>query len=105
MIETLGAEMPEGVSWTTPEGGYQIWLELPEPLDSLDLHAEAMRAGVLFAPGYQFHHDGRSSRGLRLTIALAEETAIRRGVVTLARLVRERMAAGTASARVASVHM
>jgi DNA-binding transcriptional MocR family regulator len=105
MIETLTGEMPEGVSWTTPEGGYQIWLELPEPLDSLDLHAEAMRAGVLFAPGYQFYHDGRPSRGLRLTIALADETAIRRGVATLARLVRERMAAGTAAARVASVHM
>jgi len=105
MIETLEDEMPEGVTWTTPEGGYQIWLELPEPLDSQDLHAEAMRAGVLFAPGYQFHHDGRPSGGLRLTIALADETAIRRGVVTLARLVRERLVAGTASARVASVHM
>jgi GntR family transcriptional regulator/MocR family aminotransferase len=105
MIATLTSEMPEGVSWTTPEGGYQIWLELPEPLDSLDLHAEAMRAGVLFAPGYQFYHDGRPSRGLRLTIALADETAIRRGVATLARLVRERLAAGTAAARVASVHM
>jgi len=105
MIETLSREMPEGVSWTTPEGGYQIWVELPEPLDSLDLHAEAMRAGVLFAPGYQFHHDGRSSGGLRLTIALADETAIRRGVAALARLVRERLAAGTVSARVASVHM
>jgi 2-aminoadipate transaminase len=103
MIETLAAEMPEGASWTTPEGGYQIWLELPEPLDSRDLHAEAMRAGVLFAPGYQFHHDGRPSRGLRLTIALADETAIRRGVAMLARLVRERLAAGTA--RAASVHM
>jgi GntR family transcriptional regulator/MocR family aminotransferase len=105
MLETLASEMPDGVSWTTPEGGYQIWLELPEPLDSLDLHADAMRAGVLFAPGYQFHHDGRPSRGLRLTIALADETAIRRGVATLARLVRQRVAAGTPSARVASVHM
>jgi DNA-binding transcriptional MocR family regulator len=105
MLETLAEEMPEGVSWTTPEGGYQIWLELPEPLDSLDLHADALRAGVLFAPGYQFHHDGRPSRGLRLTIALADETAIRRGVAMLAELVRERLAAGTASARVATVHM
>lgn len=105
MIETLAREMPEGVSWTTPEGGYQIWLELPEPLDSLDLHAEAMRAGLLFAPGYQFHHDARPSRGLRLSIALADEAAIRRGVTILGRLVRERLAAGTESARVASVHM
>jgi DNA-binding transcriptional MocR family regulator len=105
MIETLAGEMPDGVTWTIPEGGYQIWLELPEPLDSLDLHAEAMRAGVLFAPGYQFHYDGRPSRGLRLTIALADETAIRRGVAVLARLVRERLAAGTVSARVASIHM
>jgi DNA-binding transcriptional MocR family regulator len=105
MLETLSREMPEGVTWTTPEGGYQIWVELPEPLDSLDLHADGMRAGVLFAPGYQFHHDGRASRGLRLTIALADEAAIRRGVTALARLVRERMAAGAPSERAASVLM
>ncbi len=88
----LAKEMPEGTSWTTPEGGYQVWVELPEPLDSREVFADALGAGVLVAPGFQFHADGRPSRGLRLSIALADETAIREGVARLGEVVRERAA-------------
>ncbi|HVP29473.1 MAG TPA: PLP-dependent aminotransferase family protein [Myxococcota bacterium] len=91
VLEALAAEMPEGSRWTEPEGGHQVWLELPSGLDSRDLLADAARAGVLFAPGYQFHHDGRPSSGLRLSLALADEGSIRRGVAALGRVVRERM--------------
>jgi len=53
--------MPEGARWTTPEGGYQVWLELPGGLDTRDLLADAVSQGVLFAPGSQFYCDGRPS--------------------------------------------
>jgi DNA-binding transcriptional MocR family regulator len=49
---------------------------------------------VLFAPGFQFRHDRRPSSGLRLSLALAGEDEIRRGVAALARVVRERLRAG-----------
>lgn len=91
-LDALAREMPAGVEWTRPDGGYQVWAELPAPLDSRDLFADASREGVLFAPGHQFHHDGRPSRGLRLTFALADEEAIRIGVERLGRLVRARLA-------------
>ena len=95
MIETLAAHMPEGTRWTDPDGGYQVWVELPEAIDSSDLLREAQAEGVLFAPGQQFHHDARRSSGLRLTTALAGPDEIRRGVEILARLVRRRLAART----------
>ncbi len=91
LVESLAAEMPEGTGWQRPEGGYQAWVELPEPLDTRDLHADALRAGVLIAPGFQFLHDGRPSRGMRLSIALAEPEAIRRGIAVLGDLARERL--------------
>jgi GntR family transcriptional regulator/MocR family aminotransferase len=94
LLAALADEMPEGASWTEPEGGFQVWLELPEPLDSREIHLDALRAGVLVAPGFQFHHDGRPSRGFRLSIALADEAAIREGVRRLGRVVAERLAAG-----------
>jgi DNA-binding transcriptional MocR family regulator len=53
---------------------------------------------VLFAPGSVFLHDGRPSSSLRLTVARTDEAAIRRGVAILARVVRERLAAGGAPA-------
>ncbi len=105
LLEALEAWMPEGTRWTTPEGGFQVWAELPEPLDTRDLFADALRAGVLFAPGYQFHADGRSSRGLRLSIALAGRDEIREGIRRLGRVACEHVAAGTAPTRAASVHM
>ena len=49
----------------------------------------------MFAPGYQFHHDGRPSTGLRLTTALADSDEIRRGIEILGRLVRTQMVART----------
>jgi len=91
-LEALAAHLPPGSRWTRPDGGCQVWVELPEPLDSRELHADALRAGVLVAPGFQFHHDGHPSRGLRLSLARADESEIREGVTRLGRVVRERLA-------------
>jgi DNA-binding transcriptional MocR family regulator len=105
LLEALAAEMPRGVAWTRPEGGYQVWVTLPEPLDSRDVFAEAARAGVLVAPGHLFHHDGRPSRGLRLTFAQADEDAIRRGVTLLAAVVRARQEAARGRTLGTQVHV
>jgi len=94
LLTALAAEMPEGATWTEPEGGFQAWLELPEPLDSREIHQDALQAGVLVAPGFQFHHDGRPSRGLRFSIAQTDEAAIRGGVRRLGEVVRARLSAG-----------
>jgi DNA-binding transcriptional MocR family regulator len=90
LLEALAASLPEGARFTRPEGGYQVWVELPEVADTSELLADAARAGVLFTPGAQFHHDGRPSRALRLSFALADEAALRRGAQALARVARER---------------
>jgi DNA-binding transcriptional MocR family regulator len=43
MLEALERHMPEGASWSRPEGGYFVWLDLPADAPSL---AEAEAAGV-----------------------------------------------------------
>jgi DNA-binding transcriptional MocR family regulator len=102
--ESLAAELPEDARWTRPEGGYQIWLELPGGLDSREVHAAGLRAGVLVAPGHQFYHDRRPSSCVRLSLALADEASIRLGVARLGALVRERLGASR-TARAASAHI
>jgi len=101
--EALAAELPRGSAWTRPDGGYPVWVELPEEIDTRELLADAAREGVLFAPGAQFHHDGRRSSALRLTVAMADETGIRRGVAALGRVARARLAAGPGRGAAASV--
>jgi DNA-binding transcriptional MocR family regulator len=105
LLDALARELPDGTRWTTPEGGYQVWVELPEPLDARDVFADAARAGVLVAPGHQFHCDGRPSRGLRLTFACADEAAIRRGVALLGAAVRERLATPRTAPAAAQIHV
>jgi DNA-binding transcriptional MocR family regulator len=103
LLEALAREMPAGARWTTPQGGYQVWVELPEGIDTSDLLADAVGAGVLFAPGAQFNHDGRPSSGLRLSFAMADEAALRRGVTALGRVIRDRFA--SQPRRAAQVHI
>jgi 2-aminoadipate transaminase len=90
LLEALREHMPEEVGWNEPEGGYQVWLELPTGVDTSELLPDAVAAGVLFAPGAQFNHDGRASRCLRLTFAMADEAALRRGTAALAQVIRSR---------------
>ncbi len=92
LLSALETHMPEGTRWTRPEGGYQIWVTLPEDIDSRALLRDAQAAGVMFSPGHQFHHDGRPSSGLRLTTALADSDEIRRGIEILGNLVRTQLA-------------
>ncbi len=105
MLEALSQEMPAGTLWTRPEGGYQVWVELPFEVDTRDLLADAARAGVLFAPGSQFLPGQGPSRCLRLTLAQADEDGIRRGVAALGEVVRERIRAEPSASRVASVYL
>ena len=85
--EALSSSMPAGTRWTSPDGGYQLWVELPDALDTRDLLPEAARAGVLFSPGTLFMPDARPSNALRLTVAAANEDEIARGVAALGEVV------------------
>jgi len=105
VLEALEREMPEGTTWTRPEGGYQVWVELPFEVDSRDLLADAAREGVLFAPGSQFLADRGASRGLRLSLAQADESQIRRGVAILGRVARRHQSAGPGALPVAAVNI
>jgi len=105
LLEALDEHMPAGTRWTRPAGGYQLWVELPEGIDTADLLADAVRSGVLFAPGYQFTCDGRPSNALRLTVATADEAALHRGVGILGRLVRERLEARPRLGALTDIHV
>jgi 2-aminoadipate transaminase len=83
MLEALARELPEDASWTQPEGGYFVWVELPSGPPSSELLAEAEEAGVTFVKGSDFYAGGRGGdRALRLAEEIAE------GVSVLGNLVR-----------------
>jgi len=89
MFEALARELPEDASWTRPEGGYFVWLELPSGPPSADLLAEAEEAGVTFVKGSDFFPGGRGGeRALRLAFSFVSPDEIAEGVSVLGSLVR-----------------
>ena len=85
MLEALERELPEA-RWSHPEGGYFIWLELPEGTDATALLGPAGKAGVTYVPGTDF---GGAPNTARLAFSFVSADEIREGVRRLATLVRE----------------
>lgn len=89
MHAALTDAMPEGVEWTQPNGGFFLWLTLPEGYDAVDMLPEARAHGVDFLPGTGCFFDGSGRRNIRLSFSFADEESIRRGVNILAGIIRE----------------
>jgi hypothetical protein len=89
MLAALAREMPEGVTWTRPEGGMFIWLTLPAHIDAADLLAQSLQSErVAFVPGRAFFADGSNGNTLRLSFSCADAAAINEGIARLGRLIR-----------------
>ncbi len=88
MLQAFQEFMPEGVSWTTPEGGLFLFLHLPEHMDSEKLMASAVKDyKVAFVPGVVFHCDGSGKNTLRMNFSYESAETIREGVQRLAKAI------------------
>jgi 2-aminoadipate transaminase len=83
MVTALERHLPEG-TWTVPDGGYFVWLDLPDGVKASDLHPE----GVTFVPGTDFFCGPGGESALRLAFSFESPAAIEEGVRRLASAVR-----------------
>jgi 2-aminoadipate transaminase len=86
MLDALERFMPDGATWSRPDGGYFIWLDLPA--EAGDLLARAEAAGVTFVKGTDFFADGGGTSSLRLAFSFVSPEEITGGVEKLAGLLR-----------------
>jgi 2-aminoadipate transaminase len=89
MLKTLEANMPEGVSWTRPEGGLFLWLTLPETVDANDVFERAAKEKVAFVPGKPFWAGKDVRNTLRLNFSNTTDEKIRVGIQRLGDAIRE----------------
>lgn len=88
MLSALEAHMPEGVTWTRPEGGMFIWLELPTQINAADLLAQSLKTErVAFVPGHAFFAVGSGTNTMRLSFSRTDEAGIDEGIARLGRLI------------------
>jgi 2-aminoadipate transaminase len=89
MDEALRKEMPGGVSWTKPAGGFFIWVKLPNGINAESfLKASILEAKVSYVIGKPFTCDSSATDCLRLAFSVEEPDRIREGIGRLAQVIR-----------------
>lgn len=91
MVTALGKYMPEGVTWTNPEGGLFLWVRLPESMSADDMFQDALKENVAYVIGSAFHSDGSGKNTMRLNFSFASPTQIDEGIKRLATAVKKRL--------------
>ena len=79
---------PEGTRVTRPSGGYVLWVQLPENVDSLELYSMALKGGITITPGYLFSPTNQFPNFIRLNAA-AWNLPIERAMNNLGRMVSQ----------------
>jgi len=87
LLEQLEKHMPEGVSWTHPEGGLFLFLTMPEGFDAVKFYDKSLDAGVAYVAGGFFHPDGSGKNTMRMNFSFMSEQKICEGVTLLGQLL------------------
>ena len=91
MLSALNEYMPEGVTWTEPEGGLFLFLTLPEYMDAQELFMQAIEEKVAFVPGTVFFCDGSGTNTMRLNFSFPSKEMNVEGIKRLAKAIRKNM--------------
>jgi DNA-binding transcriptional MocR family regulator len=89
MCKALKACLPKGCSFSVPDGGLSIWVELPKEIPSLPLLSLAREAGVEFAPAAFFMPDRKDAAALRLSFSRNTAEDIETGVKALCSVISD----------------
>lgn len=92
MLAALEEFFPPEATWTHPEGGFFVWVTLPEYVDCASMLGVALEAGVTYTPGDGFYPDGvRGRNSMRIAFCYESPEQIREAIRRLAEVIEERL--------------
>ena len=89
MLESLDSYFPKSATWTKPQGGFYVWVTLPNEIDTKAMMPRAIVAKVAYVPGTAFYADGFGSWSMRLSYCHPTPERIREGVKALGHVVEQ----------------
>ena len=93
LLQACRRYLPPGATYTSPEGGMNLWIELPAPLTAETLLRRAEERGVTFLPGRYFSVRSGHSRGLRISFGGLRPDEITHGIRVIGEVATEELAA------------
>ncbi|MDH0303380.1 MULTISPECIES: GntR family transcriptional regulator MpaR [unclassified Pseudomonas] len=88
MLAAIARHFPAQTRVSRPDGGYFLWLELPEQMDALKLFHMALAQGISIAPGPIFSPTRRFGNCIRLNYGSPWGDGAEQAMETLGRIVR-----------------
>ncbi|MGI6574805.1 MAG: PLP-dependent aminotransferase family protein [bacterium] len=89
MLKLLEENFPPEVTWTKPEGGLFLWMELPQGISTTELLKEAIKEKVAFIPGDSFFPHGGGSNTIRLNFSNATKNDLEQGITRMAKVTKQ----------------
>lgn len=93
MLGAVARYFPAQTRVSQPSGGYFLWLELPEQIDSLKVFQVALAQGISIAPGPIFSPTRRFKNCIRLNYGSPWSDTSERAMETLGKIIRSMMVA------------
>lgn len=90
MLQGLENYFPEEATWTIPNGGLFLWVQLPAEVSLVSLARQAWSENVFIYPGLPFFPGQKGYNALRLNFSHPPET-IDRGIATLGKLLKQHL--------------
>ncbi|MGZ3143394.1 hypothetical protein ACVDFE_15650 [Lentzea chajnantorensis] len=84
----MPATVPDGTTWSDPDGGMFVWLRLPGEVDSAVLVKEALEHDVAFVPGAPFFATTPDHAKFRMSFTTNTPEEIAEGMARLAGVLR-----------------
>lgn len=87
MFRSMEKFLPEGVTWTKPDGGIFLWVTMPRGMDSTELFEKSIQAKVAYVPGSCYFAKGGGENCMRINFSANTEEKIEVGIQRLAKVI------------------
>lgn len=88
MLAALERYMPDGVRWTEPQGGFFIWLTVPENVNAVNLLKKAIAESIVYLPGAGCYAEGNGGKNnIRLSFSFLKLAQVEPAIHKLGELI------------------
>jgi DNA-binding transcriptional MocR family regulator len=89
VTDLLKRNIPAEVVWTEPKGGLNIWISIPQGLDTNHLLMECQKKNIYFLPGSACFPGEPETNHLRLSFSYLQENVLETGVIEFCETVKK----------------